>query len=524
MLKVGFLERPWALHVILSPLPPLLAMASRNRSDVSWNAWLWPFLALAGLVTLSWLILAFVTRNARTSGAVITSAAVAILSYSTIADLAEAVQIRQAVIAVYAAVLLLSFAILRFGGRARALTTFSNVFVVSACLLTAWPLLASGAAPPHFQRDSLRAKPAPNASGRSVLPDVYIVVLDGYGRADVLRERYGFTNTLVGDLESLGFFVAKEGASNYAQTAQSLASSLNLDYLHVLGNSSDGTVTPRQDFARLISDNRFFTLFDQAGYRIVSHASEYHLMTPGVADERRQPWAFWTDFGYSFYEATAVPRAFDAAGLPRGWLPALVHRRQVRWVLDQLERAPAAGDGSPTLVFAHVLLPHPPFVFEADGSYRASRAPVMLQDGNRWRVLAKDTGDGYEEGYVAGLSFLNTRLGAIVRAILARADRPTTIFLQGDHGPGSGLDWGSPQATDFRERLSTLIALRLAGQDGAALQAQLTPVNAMRVIANHSVDAGLALIADRSYYSTWNRPDRLLDVTHWVRSEENRGR
>jgi hypothetical protein len=62
------------------------------------------------------------------------------------------------------------------------------------------------------------------------LPDIYFVVLDGYARSDVLARLYGTDNeTFLNELETLGFYVARDSRSNYAQTALSLASMMNLE-------------------------------------------------------------------------------------------------------------------------------------------------------------------------------------------------------------------------------------------------------------------------------------------------------
>ena len=57
------------------------------------------------------------------------------------------------------------------------------------------------------------------------MPDVYVFILDGYGRTDVLRDHYKFENPLPTRLKALGFEIAEKAVSNDAQTAQSLASS-----------------------------------------------------------------------------------------------------------------------------------------------------------------------------------------------------------------------------------------------------------------------------------------------------------
>ncbi len=63
-------------------------------------------------------------------------------------------------------------------------------------------------------------------------PDIYIIVLDGYARNDVLREIYAFDNSNFTDaLLQRGFYVSENSHSNYMQTPLSFASFLN--YSHI---------------------------------------------------------------------------------------------------------------------------------------------------------------------------------------------------------------------------------------------------------------------------------------------------
>ncbi len=64
------------------------------------------------------------------------------------------------------------------------------------------------------------------------LPDVYYIILDAYGRADRLKQFYGYDNTPFLDaLRKRGFYIAQNSRANYDQTCLCLPSSLNMNYL-----------------------------------------------------------------------------------------------------------------------------------------------------------------------------------------------------------------------------------------------------------------------------------------------------
>ncbi len=53
-------------------------------------------------------------------------------------------------------------------------------------------------------------------------PDIYYIILDSYGRADMLKSVYGFDNSsFMNGLEQRGFFVASRSQANYPKTVLS---------------------------------------------------------------------------------------------------------------------------------------------------------------------------------------------------------------------------------------------------------------------------------------------------------------
>lgn len=183
-------------------------------------------------------------------------------------------------------------------------------------------------------------------------------------------------------------------------------------------------------------------------------------------------------------------------------------RARVRHTLERLPDL-AASD-TPLLVLAHVLCPHPPFVFAADGSRPALPIPPenFFTDG----VFTRSR-EEYAAGYGAQLAFLNARLEAAIDRILREARRPTIIVLQGDHGPGAGWAPNDVGATDLRERFAILNAYRFPDGDQPRLHPDITPVNTFRVILNRVGGADLPLLEDRSFYATWKEPYAFVDVT-----------
>lgn len=81
---------------------------------------------------------------------------------------------------------------------------------------------------------------------------------------------------------------------------------------------------------------------------------------------------------------------------------------------DRLAQIPDTGD--PTFVFAHFLLPHPPYIFNRDGSFREPSEGVST---------------ALKMAYVDQLVATNAKVEALVDELLGRSSVPPIIIIQG---------------------------------------------------------------------------------------------
>ena len=122
-------------------------------------------------------------------------------------------------------------------------------------------------------------------------PDIYYLLLDGYGRGDFLAEEFDFDNSAMLDfLGEQGFYVAERSRANYPMTLVSVASSLNYKYLDKLLGTQFGGF-PDRSFARaLVRDSRVVKLLRRAGHKIISVESEYYEANIAGADVEMKSW------------------------------------------------------------------------------------------------------------------------------------------------------------------------------------------------------------------------------------------
>ena len=334
-------------------------------------------------------------------------------------------------------------------------------------------------------------------SGESPPPDIYYFLLDAYTRADTLVETYGFDNTgFIQTLETLGFYVVGCGQSNYSQTELSLSATLNATYLDALIDPSLEGEQSRAQLWPWLRHNQVRALLEQVGYSTVAVETGYYWSEWEDADDYRAPSPGWLA-GMSAFEATllrstAAWAAIDAMPV----LPAFLvrdldrsteaHRERVSFVLDTLEQLPR--EPGPKFVFIHLVSPHRPFVFDAEGN------PV--DDDYAWQLSSLGI-ETYKEGYREQIAYLNGRIERIVRMLLSESVVQPVIVIQGDHGPEEGSS---------QDRMRILNAMYLAGHGSDGLYPTITSVNTFRIILNTVFEAGLPLLPDASYFSTYEDP------------------
>ncbi|HET9587421.1 MAG TPA: hypothetical protein VFO91_01410 [Anaerolineales bacterium] len=328
------------------------------------------------------------------------------------------------------------------------------------------------------------------------LPDIYFIILDMYGRNDVLVEEFGYDDGLfLEQLEEMGFYVASCSQSKYHSTAFSLSSALNVNYLRDLSEKFTPENKDTGLMWHLIQNSAVEAVLREHGYRVVAFETGYE-------------WTEWEDADYFYTLRSAKINSFEDL-LLRNSLPAVFSERGYLdpylltsdrrkhelslYVLDELENVPHLP--GPKFVFAHLTIPHPPFVVGPEGEFEV--VPPHYENGEDYYIKEE-----YKIGYRNQLAFLNMRLPQVFRAILENSARPPVILLQGDHGP---------RFVETEKQLGILNASYFPAPQ-PELHPAMTPVNHFRLIFNTYFGASLPSLPDRSYVSDLETPYDFREV------------
>ncbi len=507
----------YALHPFLMAVYPILFLLSNNISQINPNQALRPLtISLVVASTLA-ILLGLAARNIRQGAFSVTLFLTLFFTYGHVfrwleenmPSIASHLLLGSLWLALLVLGLWAKYKISNVGMATAYLNIvllfllFQPVTNIAAFLLTS--NVPEEVAPPS-PFDGIQSTPQETQD----LPDIYYIILDGYGRTDVIKELFDYDNSdFIDGLKARGFYVAEQSHSNYMQTALSLSSSTNLNYLNNLEEMGIQT-DDRSLLRELIHQSQLRIFLEEKGYKTVAFTTPYDPTNITNADIY---FSYNTNLVNDLEGLILVTSATRAMGdrVINLFVPMMCEplRNGVLNVFQNLRRVPELP--GPKFVFVHVMSPHPPFVFDAQGN------PVQFghceaQDGNYfWGGR-----ENYAKGYPQQLAYISTLTLEVVDDILAKSTTPPIIIIQGDHGSGMLLDYSSMENTCLRERAAILNAYYIPDAKQDLLYPSVTPVNTFRVVLNEAFGLDLPLLDDRTYYSTWDQPYQVTDVTTMI--------
>ena len=490
---------------------PILTLYAQNIGQVSLSSTVRPSI---GLLLLAGLLILFLRPVTKSWDKAALSSSLVFLTFATYGHLYEglkqlspylavAVRHRFLLPVLFGGLLAIVWMIRRAKSTLEGLNQIMNIAALGAVALPLYSIVAFEVQALRFGSSNsariteCRLQPSPDRP----LPDIYIIIMDAYARGDILEEMHGYDNSpFLNQLEDRDFYVARGSLSNYRHTEMSIASMLNLDYIQSFPGKYDPSSDNRMGVVSLIQNPLLRHELECLDYRTVSIASgvfwtewrdaDYFLSTQGGLMHEMQLAGGLTRFESLFLQTTIARALLDlafqvrAAEQPMVLDPHVEHRERILYALDALQEVPNLP--SPKLTFVHIISPHPPMVFGADGEW-VNHAEFETEPG---------AGADIElllQAYADQVEFLNGQLLESVDAIIAQSDTPPIIIIQGDHG------WADRNAED---KLSILNVYHLPEGGSEGLYPTITPVNSFRHIFSTYFGADFGFLPDASYFSS----------------------
>ncbi len=361
------------------------------------------------------------------------------------------------------------------------------------------------------------------STASSAMPDIYVVIQDAYAFNDTLKRLFSYDNgPFLDDLRAKGFFVAEDSRSFYSQTMLSISSTMNLNYFQEDVRVPHTRFIDRRPAANYYLRPRLFKFLKDQGYDMTVLTTGYRVdptFNPKVMDIRAPN--FEATVAMHLMVRTPVYRILDSIfGNRRTFLNPYYSRYQtVQKEYGDLRAAAEKQSDMPKFVYAHVLAPHPPFVFSADGGFADYNyhVPFSYTDGAFHaysHLFPKGWEDFYRQAYIAQLRYVNAELEQFINLVQAQKDgRPKVIIIQGDHGSRMEEYFESAEHSDIQEVFGILNLIYFSDGDYAHLTKDIGPVNVMRAMIDKYFGIALPLLPERHWFSTWSRPYEFIDVT-----------
>ncbi len=506
-------------HPFLLALYPALHLLSQNTASVRPRAAYLSLLLSAAVVLVLWALFSLVLKSRGKAAILATLTAVLFFSHGHLLKVVGGEPRTAWILIGGGSFFILASGILlaRWHGNPQPWNRILDVAAAALTVIVLVPIVSSEMKPATNLPTAEQPSDEQHAALQTplgYLPDIYIIVMDAFGRSDKLREIYDVDlSELQEHLEQKDFVIAERANANYCQTSLSLASFFNSQYLPELLPDFGPGYSNKSALNNLVHKNRAVRRLRNMGYQLVTLAGGSELAV------QARPDVIYRRGALNEFQTTLL------ATTPLGLIQALFtnettgnlnaftqHREGVRYQLAKLPHVMA--DEGPKLVFAHVLSPHPPFVFGPHGEELTPDYEYTLLERRAW--------DGYVPGYTGQVTWVAKELQKTVDGILAASRRPPVILIMGDHGPASRwIDyWHETDSFDttdaaiISERIAIFLALLLPPGAGGEVYPELTPINLFPLIFERCFGEPAALQADHSYFSTYENWSNFWNTDH----------
>ena len=476
------------LHPFLFALYPVLELRNYNITYVDSAALVRPILLAVLFTSITWGVLRIFTREWQKSGILTTLLLMTFFSYGHVfiqieEITGEMIRHRYLVLIFAALVLAAGWFVLN---RLKDTIALINFLTTMGAIVFLYSVFRSAQHDYSVYRSAQEQKKVqesfPQEAGTTddhPNPDIYLILLDAHTSARILQEEFGYDNSaFTEELESMGFYVAECAQSNYPVTNLSVTSVFYANYhetptLYPLYSSLTIETLRSQGYEVITFQNRSRGHFSLGEDERLSR----NQMLLGQIDLS----GGLSEFDFMLIQTSVLRLTLDMPQLLPWFnvkspqeIEYYEHYQQTYFILDELKSLPKRE--GPKLVFAHLLVPHSPFIFTADGDFL-------------WT-------DNHIKGYIANTQFIDTQIAQVASEIIASSTIPPIIIIMGDHGPT-----GVPELDTPERRMSILNAYYVNDEARKDLYPTITPVNSFRVIFNNYFGTTYPLLEDQSYYT-----------------------
>lgn len=260
-------------------------------------------------------------------------------------------------------------------------------------------------------------------------PDIYLVVLDEYFGEEGMRNYFKTGNDdFYNFLRKKGFRIIDSSRSNYETTNYSIASMFNMDYLKEPGRAKLSNHYMYTRSFRHIDNNPAASFLQSIGYQVVNYSFfRIRGLAPAYKDGGLLPYGLAYVMSKTiFYRINKQLPIFLAEKLNSYYLADRRNKEFAAALADVPEEVSERlhkKDSLPRFAYIHLLMPHPPYLFNASGE------PIVP-------YYRREKYSHIDEGkdYLQYMQYTNKVVEALVSDLLEHSNGQAVLMLMSDHG------------------------------------------------------------------------------------------
>ena len=499
---------------------PVLRLYGDNANEFAIGDLVLPLAVALGLAIGALMILTIIWREPRRAAIVASAFIVPFLTFGLIASAVAPVWPHEPIVRAYLWALVVWLGVLvvaayvasKLRGRLGTVTEAMNLASTVLLIVVLVPVVghqvearprSPGPLGDHGAVASVTGQAAP--AGR----DIYHIVLDRYGSRNALSIGMGIDNSeFVESLRERGFQVVDDAHADFERTVISLASTFSMSLLDGVVEQMGPDNPSWTPLYEIVKASPVGSLLQDLGYRYI-HVGSWYQQTAvsDIADQVVRP-AHLLDFQSVLLDQSAVTGLTMIGDVITSLEPNGSDERLADATLTQLAELHAVADQpGPKYVFAHLLVPHEPYLLLGDGTFSPATASFASQ-----------------------LEFANRELDKLLDQLLdVPPDEQPIIILQADEGPYPAsyqpeiedFDWEHATNEELVTKFGVLDAMYLPGPEGErSLPDGMTLVDTYPEILERYFGIDVERSAGRIFVSPDERPYDLLDITDQVQRAE----
>lgn len=319
-------------------------------------------------------------------------------------------------------------------------------------------------------------------------PDIYLIVFDEYTNSRTLKDIYHYDNSAFDSfLVNEGFHIQYNSHSNYGATLLSMSSMLNYSYLNEMNGI---TFRNYKDMLDGIARNKVVNFLYARGYTVINnspfdlagHPSARELPFIPVKGRLISNRTLW-NYMIKDVEKSMKKLLFGEWGFAAG--EGAKADRLNRYELEQTKAESQTQSDRPRFVYAHLMMPHPPYLYDSLQHRRNPDDITAHLDDNKADL-------GY---YLSYIPYTNACARDLISNIKKNSGGKAVIIFMSDHGFRY-----APEKKVTPYFFDNQNAIYLPDRDYRSFYDSISNVNEFRMLFNKLFRQDLPLLKDSSIY------------------------